>query len=93
MSSVSPLVAYTDYLPAQKPIKTRSKLSIMASKTFSSTEPSITLGSVNEIACGGELRSFSLQNSSPMRKARHSVLKKLDLDRVAALTPIKKKLT
>jgi len=76
MSSSSPLVACTDYFPVQKPVKTCSKLSITASKTFSSTEPSITLGCVNKIACGGELRSFSLQNSSPKHKARHSVLKK-----------------
>jgi len=77
ISYSSPLVACTDYLPVQKAITTYSKLSITASKTFSSTEPSILLGSVNEIACGGEeLRSFSLQSTSPKCKARHSVLKK-----------------
>ena len=93
VSSSSPLLACPDYLPVQKPIKTYSKLSIStSSKTFSSTEPSIPLVHVNENACGGELGSVSLQSSSPKRKARHSVLKKLDLDRVAELTPRKKKL-
>jgi hypothetical protein len=93
VSSSSPLVACPDYLPVQKPIKTYSNLSIRASKTFSSTEPpSIPHGCVNEIACGGELGSVSLQSSSPKRKARHSILKKLDLDIVAELKPRKKKL-
>jgi hypothetical protein len=64
----------------------------MPSKTFSNTEPSIPLGCVNESACGGELGSVSLQSSSPKRKARHSILKKLDLDKVAELTPRKMKL-
>ena len=67
-------------------------MSIATSKTFSSTEPSIPLGLVNENTCGGELGSVSLQSSSPKRKARHSILKNLDLDRVAELTPRKKKL-
>ena len=67
-------------------------MSITTSKTFSSTESSIPLGLVNENTCGGELGSVSLQSSSPKRKARHSVLKNLDLDRVAELTPMKKKL-
>jgi hypothetical protein len=80
------------YLHVQKPIKTYSKLSIMASKTYSSTEPSIPLGCVNKNACVGELGSVSLQSSYPGRKARHFVLKKLDLDRVAELSPRKKKL-
>ena len=75
MSSSSPLLACPDYLPVQKPIKTYSKLSITTSKTFSSTEPSIPLGCINENACGGELGSVSLQSSSPKRKERHSVLK------------------
>ena len=92
VSSLSPLVACPDYLPVQKPIKTYSKLSITASKTFSSTEPSIPHGCVNENACGGELGSISIQSSSPKRKARHSLLKKLDLDRVAELAPREKKL-
>ena len=87
MSSSSPLVACPDYLPVQKPIKTYSKLSITASKTFS-----IPHGCVNENACGGELGSISIQSSSSKRKARHSLLKKLDLARVAELTPRKKKL-
>jgi hypothetical protein len=79
-------------LRVQKPIKTYSKLSITASKTFSSTQPSIPLGFVNKNACGVELGSVNLQSSSPKRKARHSVLKKLDLDRVAEFTPRKNKL-
>ena len=76
VSSSSPLVACPDYLPVQTPIKTYSKLSITASKTFSSTEPSILHGCVNKNACGGEFRSVSLQSSSPKRKARHYLLKK-----------------
>jgi len=67
-------------------------LSITASKTFSSTEPCIPHSHVNENACGGELGSFSLQSSSPKRKAWHSVVKKLDLDRVAEFAPSYKKL-
>jgi len=63
----------------------------MASKTFSSTDPSIPHGRVNENACGGELGSISIQSSSPKRKARPSLRKKLDLDRVAEFTPRKKK--
>ena len=92
MSSSSPLVACPDYLAVQKPIKTYSKLSITTSKTFWSTEPSSPLGYVNENACGGELGSVSHQSSSPKHKERHSILKKLDLGRVAELTPRKKKL-
>jgi hypothetical protein len=80
MSSSSPLVACSDYLPVQKPIKTYSKLFVTTSKTFPSTEPSIPLGCVYENACGGELGSVSLQSSSPKRKARQSILKKLDLE-------------
>ena len=77
VSSSSPPLACSNYLPVQKPIKTYSKLSITtSSKTFSSTEPSIPLVHVNENACGGELGIVSLQSSSPKRKARHSVLKK-----------------
>jgi len=53
VSSLSPLVAYPDYLPVQRPIKTYSKLSITTSKIFSSTEPSFPLGRVNENACVG----------------------------------------
>jgi len=75
VNSSSPLFACPDYLPVQKPIKTYSKLSITTSKTFSSTQPSIPLGRVNENVCGGELGSVILQSSSPKCKARHSVLK------------------
>jgi len=76
VSCLSPLVASPDYLAVQKPMKTYSKLSVMESETFSSTEPSIPLGHVNANACGGELGRISLQCSSPKRKARHSVLKR-----------------
>jgi len=64
----------------------------MSSKTFSSTESSIPLGRVNKNACDGELGSVSLQSSTPKSKERHSILKKLDLDRVAEMIPRKKKL-
>jgi hypothetical protein len=50
---------------------------------FLSTESSIFLGCGNENSCGGELGSISPKSSSPKCKARHSILKKLDLDRVA----------
>ena len=49
----------------------------MASETFSSTEPSILLVRINENACGGGLGSVSLRSSSPKRKARHFIQKKL----------------
>jgi len=62
-------------------------LSITESKTFSSTQPFIPRGCVNENACGGELGSVSLQSSSPKHKAWHSVVKKVDLDRVAEFEP------
>ena len=70
VSSSSPLVAWPNYLPVQKPMKTYSKLSITESETFSSTEPSIPLGRVNENVCGGELGRISLQPSSP----KHGIL-------------------
>jgi len=47
---------------------------------------------LNEYACSGELGSVSLQSSSPERKAWHSVVKKLDLDRFAEFAPSYKKL-
>jgi len=50
VSAPSGLVACQDNLPVQKPNKTYSKLSITTSKTCSSTEPSISLGHVNENA-------------------------------------------
>ena len=67
-------------------------LSTMTSKIFSSTEPFILFGCVNKNACGGELGSISLQSSSSKHKARHFVLTKLVLGRVAELTPRNKKL-
>jgi hypothetical protein len=49
-----------------------------------------SLGS--ESASGGELGSISLQSSSPKHKAPHFLRKELGLDRVAKMTPLKKKL-
>ena len=60
--------------------------------TVSKGDTSFPLVSANESASGEELGSANLQSSSPKRKARHSVIKKLGLDRVAKLTPRKKKL-
>jgi hypothetical protein len=92
MSCLSPRVACTDYPLFHKPIKTYCTLSTATSKTFSSTEPFIPFGCVNEQTCGVKLRSISLLRSSPQRKARHYVITTLDLNRVAELTPRKKKL-
>jgi len=64
----------------------------MTSKLFSNTEPFIPFGCVNKNACGRQLGSISLQSSSSKHKARHFVLTKLVLDRVAELTPRNKKL-
>ena len=64
ISSLSPTVACTDYLPVQKQIKTHSKLCTMTSKLFTNTEPSIAFGCYENV-CGGELGSVSLQISSP----------------------------
>jgi hypothetical protein len=49
-------------------------------KTFSSTQPSIPFGCVNENNCGVKLRSISLQSYSTQLKARHYVLTTLGLD-------------
>ena len=91
VSSLSPSVACTDYLPVQKPIKTDSTLSTMTSKIFSGTEPPIPFGCVNENACGGELGNINLLSSSKY-KANHFLQTKLVLDRVVELTPRNKKL-
>ena len=64
LSSSSPLVAYTDYLPVEKTTKTYSTLSTMTSKIFWSIELSIPFGCVNENACDGEIGSISFQSSS-----------------------------
>jgi hypothetical protein len=64
----------------------------MISKIFSNTEPSIPFGYVNENACGRKLGSVSVQSSYTKGKARHFVLTKLVLDRVAELTPKNKNL-
>jgi hypothetical protein len=60
--------------------------------SFSKEDTSFPLVSVNESASGEGLGSVNLQRSSPKRKARHSLIKDLGLDRVAKLTPRKKKL-
>jgi hypothetical protein len=43
-------------------------------------------------AFGGEPGSINLQAYSPLHKAQHSLIKELGLDRVAKMTPWKKKL-
>jgi hypothetical protein len=86
MSSSPPLVACTEYLPVQKPIKTYSTLCTMTSKIFSNTDLSIPFVCVNENVCGEELGSISLQNTSSKHKASNFVPSKLGLDRVAELT-------
>ena len=86
------LVPLHHLLPVQKSIETYSLLSTATSQIFLSIDPSIPCGCVNETACGGDLGSISLQSSSSKRKARHFVLMKLVLDRVAELTPRNKKL-
>lgn len=63
-----------------------------AVNTFSMKETSFLLGYANENASDGEHWSTNFQSSSPKHKARHSVLKEFDLDRVADLTQRKKKL-
>jgi uncharacterized pyridoxamine 5'-phosphate oxidase family protein len=50
------------------------------------------LGSANQSVSGGEIRSIDLQSSSPKCKAWQSVIEEHGLDRVAILTPRKKKL-
>jgi len=60
--------------------------------TFSKEDTSFPLVSASESASGEELGSVNLQSSSPKRKARYSLIKDLGLDRVAKLTPSKKKL-
>jgi hypothetical protein len=68
-------------------------MSLLAETSTSSKEDtSFPLGSADEIASGGELRSITLQSSSLERKALHSIIKELGLDRVAKLTTRKKKL-
>ena len=59
--------------------------------TFSQEDTSFSLVSASESASGEELGSVNLQSSSPKHKAWHSLIKDLGLDRVAKLTPRKKK--
>ena len=67
-------------------------ISLPAEASTLKEDTSFPLGSSDEIASGGELGSINLQSSSPKRKARRSLIKELGLDRVAELTPRKKKL-
>jgi len=60
--------------------------------TFSKEGTSFPLVSANESASGEELKSVNLQSSSPKCKTQHALMKGLGLDRVAKLTPRKKKL-
>jgi hypothetical protein len=55
--------------------------------TVSKEDASFRLVSANESASGQELGNVNLQSSSPKRKARHSLIKELGLERVAQLTP------
>jgi len=59
---------------------------------FSKEDTSFPFVSANESASGEELGRVNLQSSSPKRKAQHAFIKGLGLDRVAKLTPRKKKL-
>jgi hypothetical protein len=52
----------------------------------------LLLACTTESAFGGELGSINLHIYFPVRKARHSLIKELGLDRVAKITPWKKKL-
>ena len=47
-------------------------------------------GSASESASGGEFGNIKLQNSSPKRKPRHSLIKGLDYESVAKLAPRKR---
>ena len=60
--------------------------------TFSKEDTSFPLVTANETASDEELGSVNLQSPSPKRKAQHSLIKYLGLDKVAKLTPCKKKL-
>jgi hypothetical protein len=59
--------------------------------TFSK-EDTFRLACTNESAFGGELGGINLQTFSAVHKAHHSLIKELVLDRVAKMTPWKKKL-
>ena len=53
LRSSSPLVACPDYLPVQKPNRTYLKLSITASRIFSSTEPTILVAVLTKMLVAG----------------------------------------
>ena len=70
-----------------------SDMSVPAeTSTFSKEDTSFPFVSANESASGEEFGSVNLRSSSPNRKAWHSLIKDLGLDRVTKLTPRKKKL-
>jgi hypothetical protein len=81
MSSSSPVVVCPE---------TNSKLSIMASKTFSSTEPSIPHGYVNKNACGGELRSISFSKLFSKAQSKQKMYNMI-CTRESALCKLRKK--
>jgi hypothetical protein len=60
--------------------------------TCSKEDTPFILGNTDE-SPGGELGSINLQSYSPVCKAQHSQIKELGLDRVAKITPWKKKLS
>jgi hypothetical protein len=63
-----------------------------AANTFAMKETSFSLSSVNKHASDGELGHTSHQNSSSKPRARHSLLKELNLASLSELTPRKRKL-
>jgi hypothetical protein len=80
MSSLSPLVACTDYPAVQKPLKTYSKMSVTASKHFQ----------IQKMLVVENLEHQPSKFSKVQSKA--FCTKKLHLARVAELTPRRKKL-
>jgi hypothetical protein len=64
----------------------------LTAETNTFLKDTFRLACTNESAFGGELGSINLQTYSPMRKAHHSLIKELGLDRVAKMTPWKKEL-
>jgi hypothetical protein len=63
-----------------------------AGRTLAVKETSCSLSPVNPNACDGELRCISHQSSSSKPRARHSLLKEINLATVAELTPRKRKM-
>jgi hypothetical protein len=63
-----------------------------AASTFAVKETSFPLSSKNAKASDGELGHISRQSSSSKSRARHSLLKELNLASLSKLTPRKRKL-